>query len=105
MRGSGPDRRPRRRAVFKHHKPANKRPIAAAVGRLAVSEPQVGGGADGLFGAVVEVVAKTWADVALELDGRDQTAVVNNENVPQFRGPEIAGQRDDASPGVYLRVF
>ena len=64
---------------------------------LPVSSPEVVRRADGFLGAVVEIVAER-ADLALELDGGDQLALVNDQDVPELGRPEISRQRQDHAP-------
>ena len=49
-------------------------------------------GADRFFGMIVEIVAKGRADLTLEFECRDQAAFIDNEKVPQLRGPKVARQ-------------
>lgn len=56
-----------------------------------VGGPDVFGVADGFLGAVVEVVAEARADLGFELDGEQELAVGDDEQVPLLFWPVVAG--------------
>ena len=57
-----------------------------------VGGPDVFGVADRFLGAVVEVVAEARADLGLELDGEQELAIGDDEQVPFLLWPVVAGQ-------------
>ena len=63
----------------------------APEGSLSKGSPEVVGGSDGLFGAVVEVVADR-AHLRLELNRRDERTLEGDEEVPVFRSAIVPGQ-------------
>jgi hypothetical protein len=63
---------------------------------FAVGGPKVVGAADGLFGTVVEVVAE-GANLALEFDGGDEAAFIDDKEIPELGGAEIAGQGEQST--------
>ena len=66
----------RARRVLNQHHPADKRARLFAERAFAVGGPEIMRRADRFFGPVVEVVAEGRADLALQLDGGDQFALV-----------------------------
>jgi hypothetical protein len=56
--------------------------------------PQVDGVAERLFGAIVEVVAEAWSDLALQLNRRAQPFVPVDNDVPFLGRPIESGDFD-----------
>jgi len=57
------------------------------------------GGSDGFFCPLVEIVAEGRVDLALEFKCGDQSTAIDDEDIPKFCGPEVAGQGHD-TPNV-----
>lgn len=55
--------------------------------------------APGFLGVVVEAVPETWADPGLELDGHQELAVGDDEQVPLLLGPVVASERGASADG------
>lgn len=62
----------RRIAVFDHHHPTDERARVFAEGIFPIRRPKIMRRADRFLGSVVEIVSEGRADLALQLDRRDQ---------------------------------
>src|SRR4051812_13373082 len=98
--GSGnPHRRGRLGVLFQQEhiaEPGSDRTDAALLVRL----PQIHGVAQRFFDPIVEVVSERRTDLRLELDRGDESALVDDYQVPSLGWPIVAGQLN-VSPTAY----
>ena len=79
-------------AVFEQEEVSEEGGRVVTKTAFTVCSPDVFGVADGFLGAVVEVVAEARADLGFELDGEQELAVGDDEQVPLLFWPVVAGQ-------------
>jgi len=92
MRRPVRDRRSRPWSIFNQHEPADKWARLFAESFFPVGRPQIVSRTDSLFGTVVEIVSEGWADMAFQLNCRDQFAFVDYEKVSSLVGLKYPGR-------------
>ena len=86
------DRRGGPIGLLKVHEVPKPWPRGLAELPLAEGLPEIGGGPERFFGAVVVVVPEGGTDVGLHLQGGEEQPVLGDDQVPLLDGPEKAGQ-------------
>jgi hypothetical protein len=74
--------------IFHQDKPANKRTRGLAEGTFAKCRPEIDGRAKRFLSPIVEVVAEGWSHLRLQLERRNQTRAIDNQQIPEFRRAE-----------------
>ena len=77
------DRGVRFRAILEQHDPSQERArYIVPKGPFSVGGPKIVGGSNGLFTAVIEVVAERWADLGFEFKRGHELAAMHHQHVP-----------------------
>jgi hypothetical protein len=93
------------RSVLDHHHPSNERLSVFPKCSFAISGPEIVCCSDRFFRPVIGVIAKRWANLALQFYSGDQTSFIYDEQVPQFCWSEIPGERQKRALLINLSVL